>query len=157
MHDRTADKIARVTSRITGCAATIVPFDSTARVSDPAEYAGQRGYTPPGSPARNGEPGDDHAETDNGDSAQIAAISGRGRRVVTGRVHAIRIRPVGQSFILACTVTDDSGELTAMFYGRRHIPGIEPGTRLRLRGQVSVGSAGPIMANPAYEITDSEP
>jgi amino acid transporter len=157
MHDRTADKIARVTSRITGCAATIVPFDTTARASDPTEYAAQRGYTPRDIPARNGEPADDHAETGNGDSTQIAAISGRGRRVVTGRVHAIRIRPVGQSSILACTITDDSGELTVMFYGRRHIPGIEPGTRLRLRGQVNVGSAGPIMANPAYEITDSEP
>ncbi len=156
MHDRTADKIARVTSRITGCAATIVPFDTTARVSDPSEY-GQRRYAPPGSPSRNGEPADDHDETGKGDLTQIAAINGRGRRVVTGRVHAIRIRPVGQSSILACTITDDSGELTALFYGRKHIPGIEPGARLRLRGQVSVSSAGPIMANPAYEITDSEP
>ena len=118
-HDRTADRIARVTSRITGCAATIVPFDTTARVHDPAEYA-QREHPPPGSQSRSGEPADDHDETGNEDLTRIAAINERGCRVVTGRVHAIRIRLVGQSSILACTITDDSGELTALFYGRTH-------------------------------------
>ena len=32
LHDRTADKIARVVSRIPRSAATIIPFDVTARV-----------------------------------------------------------------------------------------------------------------------------
>ena len=81
----------------------------------------------------------------------------RERRVVTGRVHTMRIKPVGQSSILACTITDQSGELTALFYGRTHIPGIEPGTSLRLRGQVTDSSGRKIMINPAYELTDSGP
>ena len=28
-----------------------------------------------------------------------------------------------------------------MFYGRTHIPGVEPGARLRLQGKVSIGKA----------------
>ena len=72
-------------------------------------------------------------------------------------MHTVRIKPVGQSSILACTITDHSGELTALFYGRTHIPGIGPGTSLRLRGQVTASNAGTIMINPAYELTDSGP
>ena len=156
MHDRTADKIARITSRIPRSAATIVPFDVTARVGGPAE---QTGHDHPLviNPFRNGEPGNGHTKTGHEAQTQIAARNDRGRRVVTGRVHTMRIKPVGQSSILACTITAQNEELTALFYGRTHIPGIEPGTSLRLRGQVTDSSGGKIMINPAYELTDSGP
>jgi RecG-like helicase len=74
-----------------------------------------------------------------------------------GRVHAVSIRPVGESSILACTITDDSGELTAVFYGRTYIPEIKPGNNLRLRGQLTDSNSGPVMINPAYELTDPAP
>jgi hypothetical protein len=156
MHDRTADKIARVTSRIPRSAATIIPFDVTARIDDP-EDAGQRHRPPHGTLSPSGEPASDSPASARDNPDQIAAPSGRERRVVTGRVRTIRIKPVGQSSILACTITDHSGELTALFYGRTHIPGIGPGTILRLSGRVSVSTTGPIMVNPAYELTDSAP
>jgi hypothetical protein len=48
------------------------------------------------------------------------------------------------------------GELTAVFYGRAHITGLEPGTQIRLRGMVSIGDDGrPAMINPAYELVRS--
>ena len=155
MHDRTADKIARVTSRIARSAATIVPFDVTTRVDYP-EDARQRpdprrnGLSPNGQPA-------DAAGNGRDDRPQIAALSGREHRVVSGRVRTIRIKRVGQSAILACTITDHNEELTALFYGRANIPGVGPGTSIRLRGRVTVTSAGPTMVNPAYEITDPAP
>jgi hypothetical protein len=37
---------------------------------------------------------------------------------VAGRAHTIEFRPVEGSSVLACRVTDTSGELTALFYGR---------------------------------------
>jgi amino acid transporter len=154
MHDRTADKIARVTSRIARSAATIVPFDVTARVDDP-EDAGQRHDLRRNGPPRNGEPVPDSAGGTHDDPRHIAPLSGRERRVVSGRVRAIRIKSVGQSSVLACTITDHSGELTALFYGRAHIPGIGPGTSIRLHGRDTVTSAGPTMINPIYELTDS--
>jgi len=54
------------------------------------------------------------------------------------------------------TITEHSEELTALSYGRAHTPGIGPGTSIRVRGRVTVSSAGWTMVNPAYELTDSE-
>jgi amino acid transporter len=150
MHDRTAEKIARVTSHIPRSAATIVPFDVTARVHGPQDPVSHQSDPVRHISSRGGEPAGPSSETtDDGDT-----LNGRGRREVLGRVHSVRIKPVGQSFILSCTITDHSGELTVLFYGRTHIPGIGPGTSLRLRGQVTASSAGPVMINPAYELTD---
>jgi hypothetical protein len=57
------------------------------------------------------------------------------------------------SRMLACEVADSTGELTAVFYGRAHIPGLEPGRRIRLRGMVGIGADGrPAMINPAYDL-----
>jgi hypothetical protein len=157
MHDRTADKIARVTSRIPRSAATIVPYDVTARAHSSEEHLGDQNDPPRDNPTRGAASGEVLTEITDDDGRLNAALNGRGRREVVGRVQAVRIRPVGQSSILACTITEDRGELTAVFYGRTHIPEIRPGTSLRLRGQMTVSDSGPVMINPAYELTDPAP
>ena len=72
--------------------------------------------------------------------------------IVEGLVRSVEIRPVERNCVFECTVADDTGSLTAMFYGRTGIPGLGPGTRVRLEGKVSVRSGGPVMTNPAYEL-----
>jgi hypothetical protein len=58
--------------------------------------------------------------------------------------------------VLACDVADSTGELTAVFYGRTHIAGLEPGTQVRLHGMVGIGGDGrPAMINPGYELVRS--
>jgi OB-fold nucleic acid binding domain len=84
----------------------------------------------------------------------ISALTSYRRATVAGRVHAIEFRPVEGSSVLACVVTDTSGELTALFYGRTHIAGLRPGSNVRLRGTVSITSTGAVMINPAYELLD---
>jgi RecJ-like exonuclease len=54
--------------------------------------------------------------------------------------------------VFDATIADETGTLTAKFYGRRSIPGFEPGTRVRLAGKVSMREGGPAMINPAYEL-----
>jgi hypothetical protein len=54
--------------------------------------------------------------------------------------------------VLACLVTDGTGEITALFYGRTHIPGVETGSKILLRGRVGVQESGLVMINPAYEL-----
>jgi hypothetical protein len=57
------------------------------------------------------------------------------------------------SNVLACEITDSTGALTAVFYGRTQIAGLEPGCRVRLRGMVGIGADGrPAMINPAYDL-----
>jgi RecG-like helicase len=82
----------------------------------------------------------------------IASVTRNGKATVEGRVHSLEIRPVDHSCVLACLVTDATGEITALFYGRTHIPGVEPGSRIQLRGRVGVKETGPVMVNPAYEL-----
>jgi len=256
LHDRTADKIAGVVSRIPHAAATIVPFDVRSRLEalhgrqtghgdqpltavpdgkpgargqadgdavPPA--AGQAAGTDPGSkatspaprggtavppmagpdgggsapagrgtgsadeapagatgPAGQGTAPDDQAvpSADQAGKAEelaraadtvqpevsgygrpaprggvrpIGSLTQPGRATVEGRVIAFEIRPVEQNTVLAVEVADSTGQLTALFYGRSHIPGLECGSRVRLRGQVGIRDGGGVMINPAYELS----
>lgn len=82
----------------------------------------------------------------------IGRLPKRGRAIVEGRVHAVEIRPVEANTVLACEVVDSTGQLTAMFYGRSYIPGLDPGAKVRLTGQVGTRGKAMVMINPAYEL-----
>ena len=58
-------------------------------------------------------------------------------------MHAVEIRPVEHNTVLACEIADSTGQLTALFYGRSHIPGLDPGARVRFRGQVGIRDGRP--------------
>jgi amino acid transporter len=233
LHDRTADKIAAVVSRIPHCTATIVPFDVRNRlevlrtrqngVLAGTEPNGQAEATPAGAgtsgtPAdgQSGKPGAGKTALADPPPGAVAAGAGEagredgqpatpspapsamrgllpGRRArqrrdagaptapgkgqasyerpapprgvkpmgsiqvperatVEGRVRAVEIRPVERSSVLAVEISDSTGDLTALFYGRSHIPGIICGSRVRFRGPVGIRDTGPIMINPAYEL-----
>jgi amino acid transporter len=197
LHDRTADKIAAVVSRIPHAAATIVPFDVRNRletiqrrraVEAAQKAAAQTDKVPePAAPAQApAEPGTDdqdgaadaahmarsevavadasasEAELRNGGQYDrpapppgvrpMGSLTGPGRATVEGRVYAVEIRPVERNTVLAAEIADSTGQLTALFYGRSHIPGLECGTRVRFRGQVGMRAGGPVMINPAYEL-----
>jgi amino acid transporter len=255
LHDRTADKIAAVVSRIPHAAATIVPFDVQSRLevlharqvaqaeraaaarthlpglaeeaaredgaaaaaappADPAEVAGgdnagrepagqgsagqttggagngagtgtdgaaptagppaglppviaapsglrrvlrgrRRGADqPPPPPPGGGHPSYDRPAPPAGVNP-IGSLAQPGRATVEGRVRAVEIRPVERNSVLAVDVSDSTGDLTALFYGRSHIPGIICGARVRFRGPVGLREEGPVMINPAYELLSS--
>jgi hypothetical protein len=208
LHDRTADKIAAVVSRIPRSAATIIPYDVESRVRVLAERhaakvaavtldaagqhvrsdeagvaakhsaAAQPGATePPDTEApltesaatargllKRREPGETNGrrspQSDQAGDASSAApgvmpigsLSQPGRAVVEGRVRVVEIRPVERNSVLACEISDGTGALTALFYGRSHIPGIVCGARVRFKGSVGIKDGRPVMINPAYEL-----
>jgi amino acid transporter len=238
LHDRTADKIAAVVSRIPHCAATIVPFDVRNRLevlrarqervtagTGPDGQAARlktAGAATDGTPsadgqeAKAGKPSAGAAAPLDGSRGAVAAGAGEagredgraaapspppsalhgllpgrrprqrrgetaprskdkakasyerpvpppgvtpigsiqvpGRATVEGRVRAVEIRPVEKSSVLAVEISDSTGDLTALFYGRSHIPGIICGSRVRFRGPLGIRDTGPIMINPAYEL-----
>ena len=146
LHDHTADRIARQVSRVPGAAATIIPFDVRHKVetlhakrSRAARADGLREYERPVPPSG----------TD-----PIGSLHQPGRATVQGRLHAAEVRPVTPHHtVLACEVADSTGEMVAVFYGRTHIPGLEPGSQIRLHGMVGIGDDGrPAMINPAYDL-----
>jgi amino acid transporter len=195
LHDRTADKMAAVISRIPHAAATIVPFDVRSRVESltrrgqaakPGTGAGavpQPASAPGAAPEPAGKPpvsagkkpagGRAEAEAERPIDAGLTApasdagyehpaprpgvtpigsLTRPGRALAEGRVHTVEIRPVEHNTVLACDVEDSTGQLTALFYGRSNIPGLRPGSKVRLRGQVGIRDGKPVMINPAYEL-----
>ena len=151
LHDRTADKIAGVISRIPRSAAMIIPFDVTARVEVLHEHqAVPNGKAKPG--LADAAVRDHHRPPGPPGIIPISSLTSYRRATVAGRVHTVEIRPVERNFVLACVVTDTSGDLTALFYGRTHITGLHPGSSVQLRGPVGITNTGPVMINPAYEL-----
>ena len=83
----------------------------------------------------------------------IGSLTKPGRATVEGRIRVVEIRPVERNSVLACEISDSTGELTALFYGRSHIPGIVCGARVRFKGSVGIKADGhAVMINPAYEL-----
>jgi amino acid transporter len=190
LHDRTADKIAAVVSRIPRSAATIIPYDVESRVQVLQErHAAKMAAAAPDLAdqqirTEEAEVADKHA-TPNGDKppskargllkrrepepcgpdglplevpsqvpgvSSIGSLTGPGRAVVEGRIRVVEIKPVERNSVLACEISDGTGTLTALFYGRSHIPGIVCSARVRFKGSVGIKDGHPVMINPAYEL-----
>ena len=75
-----------------------------------------------------------------------------GKVTVEGKIRVVEIRPVERNSVLAVEINDSTGNLTAMFYGRSHIPGLICGARVRLTGSAGSRGGQPVMINPAYEL-----
>ena len=178
LHDRTADKIAGVVSRVPNAAATIIPFDVTDRLRVMQERLAARPggapvslapvpLTPVPAPPATGPDGAEVPEplplplpgAGSYDRpippkgvTPIGSIHQPGRTVVEGRVRVVEVRSVEQNSVLAAEISDSTGDLTAFFYGRSHIPGLDCGSRVRLKGAVGLKDGSPVMTNPAYEL-----
>ncbi len=181
LHDRTADKIAAVVSRIPRSAATIIPYDVESRVRvlqerqaakaadlDVKEPDTEAAAAEPAATAhgllKKREPGETNgSRTPRADQAgdalseapgitPIGSLTKPGRVIVEGRIRVVEIRPVERNSVLACEISDGTGELTALFYGRSHIPGIVCGGRVRFKGPAGIKAGHAVMINPAYEL-----
>jgi amino acid transporter len=168
LHDRTADKIAEVVSRVPHAAATIIPFDVESRVhllharqaarlaadgngTRPSASGRKRAKDGTGTPNGTTSPNGDARPRPAGVSA-VAELSAGRKATVEGKVRAVEIHPVEHNCVFEASVADETGTLTAKFYGRTNIQGFEPGARVRLTGKVSMPEGGPAMINPAYEL-----
>ena len=112
---------------------------------------GQRGPAGPAPAADRGRASYDRPAPSPGVNP-IGGLTQPGRATVEGRVRAVEIRPVERNSVLAVEISDATGDLTALFYGRSHIPGIICGAKARFRGPVGIRDGGPVMVNPAYEL-----
>jgi amino acid transporter len=163
LHDRTADKIAAVVSRIPRSAATIVPYDVESRVrvlqarqvlatAAPDAAEDKRIATEEVAVAVDSDPAAAESAPTVPGVSPISAVNRPGRTMVEGRIRVMEIRQVERNSVLACEISDGTGELTALFYGRSHIPGLVCGARVRLRGAVGIHDGRRVMINPAYEL-----
>jgi amino acid transporter len=152
LHDRTADKMAGVVSRVPDAAATIIPFDVQNRLHVLQQRQAQRNGTPPALTPVPGPRARYDRPVPPKEATPIGSIREPGKFIVEGRVRVVEIRSVERNSVLACEISDSTGDLTALFYGRSKIAGMMCGSRVRLRGQVGIKEGVPVMVNPAYEL-----
>ena len=85
----------------------------------------------------------------------IAEVEPRKFATVVGEVTSVRIVPkMDGSPWLEATVKDGTGALVVMWTGRRRVPGIRTGRRLKLSGRgAPAGTASRLkILNPEYEL-----
>jgi hypothetical protein len=155
LHDRTADDIARAVGQLPGAAATILPFD----VVKPLPVGRPTGtlqehqrFTDLGAPMVRGEVPEHSGAPTPGGVVPIAQVSYRNRAVVQGRVRSVRMSPIAGSPALMAELCDSTGGVTLVFYGRRSIAGLEPGTPMRAEGMLGEHNGHLAMANPLYQL-----
>lgn len=94
----------------------------------------------------------------------LADLPVRGRVVCSGMIEAVTILPAALAPEFSAIVVEheeDTGatqppRLRLVWLGRRRIPGIFVGTRLRFEGMVSSRGGLPTIYNPRYEIIGTQ-
>lgn len=84
----------------------------------------------------------------------IADLTPRQRAEVGGEVKSMRLVPLAGSFVLEITLSDSTGVVTAMFTGRRRIPGMNLGSLVKIEGMAATrpGSGRPLFMNPSFDL-----
>ncbi|MEY3515589.1 MAG: hypothetical protein RLY38_741 [Actinomycetota bacterium] len=75
---------------------------------------------------------------------------------VTGVVKSATVRPNTQVPTYEVEVFDGSGSLIVIWQGRKHVTGVEPGTRIEVEGRITFLSGKPCLHNPVYRILSNE-
>lgn len=81
----------------------------------------------------------------------IAQARPRTRVKLAGIVRRITVRPVEGFEALQVVLWDGTGEVSAVWLGRRGIPGLALGSRLVVEGMLGVDREGLRVVNPTFE------
>lgn len=75
---------------------------------------------------------------------------------VAGVVERVKVQPRDAPASFEATLTDGTGEVRAVWMGRRGIPGMKLGSRLMLSGRLGRDQRGRLqLVNPVYELEAS--
>jgi amino acid transporter len=168
LHDRTADRIARVVSRLPYAAATIVPYDVQSRVRAAFPNLPEERVTEAFERLVGKLTGEEATELRRHnapppptEARPIADLVPGRFAVVEGRLHEISAERRRGRVVLVASVNDETGTLTAELHGEH--PDVEAGQQVRLRGRVQLSPATGelLLSDPDYEIvqepTGAEP
>jgi hypothetical protein len=85
----------------------------------------------------------------------IADVKPRSVARIAGIVEGIRVRPREGVPAIEAVVTDGSGSVTAVWLGRRLLPGLQLGRKLTLEGRLGGDPRNMQIMNPLYEFAGS--
>jgi amino acid transporter len=171
LHDRTSDRIAAYVGALPNVNATIVPFQLGKRRRQlvPWKAGGEQGSgamhdagfgtIAPSRAAREAgaKTAAERLAGFQSSSSGLAAgaipigdLRPRQRARVAGRIRTVRVQPRAGVSSLECIIADGTGQLMAVFQGRRRVAGIEPGARVVVEGMVATRGRSVGMVNPLY-------
>lgn len=91
------------------------------------------------------------------DAVPIAEAPTRRRARVAGEVRRITVLPMEGNESVEVVLSDGTGEMTAVFMGRRALPGLNLGTRVIVEGVAGSQRDGTLrMVNPKFEFSKRE-
>ncbi|MBW3086157.1 hypothetical protein KEM60_02368 [Austwickia sp. TVS 96-490-7B] len=85
-------------------------------------------------------------------TTHISAVPNREVVEVSGELRSLTLPPRSTVPTLTAELYDGTGTMTLVWLGRREIPGISPGVRLRVRGRATYRKGSPTIFNPQYQI-----
>lgn len=71
---------------------------------------------------------------------------------MVGRLRSVEICPKDAMASLEAELFDGTEGVTLIWVGRRRIPGIEAGRRIKVRGRMAVRDGRKVLYNPYYEL-----
>jgi hypothetical protein len=171
LHDQTAEAMAREIQRLPHANVTTVPFHfddptETVSVAPTLDLTGANGHAN-GNGNGNGGNGNGKAPRSTivlggggaldvacraDGTTPIGSVRWREQVCIHGRVQALRVEPLAGSPSMECTLVDDTGGVTIVFFGRRHIDGVEIGSTLTATGMAIEHRGRLAIVNPVYEL-----
>jgi amino acid transporter len=152
LHDQTADQISEEVSRLPHANVTLVPFHlGEPPRSRPAIIPVRRRPAPVHSmPSAALDEGPAPIRSDG--TTPIGSVRFRQHATVRGKVRSVRVQPLAGTSTLECVIGDDTGQISVVFLGRRHISGIAVGRTMLAEGILGDHHGRLCFLNPAYEL-----
>jgi amino acid transporter len=150
LHDRTARQFAAALADVPHVGVTLMPY-----------HLGRTGATRPETATKRGTRSKAEAAAASAlpaslavppDTVPIGSLNHRDRATVAGRVRQVRVQPRNGVATVEVTLADGTGDIRVVFLGRRHIPGIVPGTYLSAHAVVGERAGHLEMMNPEYTL-----
>lgn len=86
------------------------------------------------------------------ESVQIGAAPSRESVTVAGEVQGLQVVPRAGSPSLEVTISDGTGRAVAVFTGRKHLTGVDPGRSIIVTGVGREERGRMLLVNPAYTL-----
>lgn len=160
LHDQTAEALSREISKLPHANVTTVPFHFDDHGAVAIGANGNEHVHANGNGNGNGDGARaKHAVTvatapapaGNG-STPIGSVEWRQQVKLTGRITSVRVQPLAGSPSVEYTLTDETGSVTVVFFGRREVRGIALGARVTVEGMTVDHHGRLAVLNPVYEL-----
>ncbi|MEP7114269.1 MAG: OB-fold nucleic acid binding domain-containing protein, partial [Ilumatobacteraceae bacterium] len=154
LHDRSSNAIVAALGDTPHCNVTIVPYHlGRDRSATKQSLPDTSTTSTPTFKAKTGPAATNVSANDlPNQRTRIADLASRQRSTVAGRVKAFRVQPWGGNPALECTLADETGSITVVFFGRREIGGVRLGTIMSITGVAGEHHGMRAILNPEYTI-----